>query len=187
MLTSSPPLQFIAAIAAKPSKVETPYSAISAPEPLNSPLSYGKAKDEVSTNSHVTAKARLSDEATPESICLDTGCSVTLLDRTFSKSQNSNVKIRTMATPIPVRGIGSDKHMTSEYVIVPIYLVGDDVEAVVTREAHLVDGLCAKMLVGMDIMGPEQIDIITLKKQDVIGSCENAVISIKVHPQSRPT
>jgi len=90
-----------------------------------------------------------------------------------------------------IRLIGSDKHMTSEYVIVPIHLAGtanqQDVEAVVTREAHLVDGLRAKMLVGMDIMGPEQIDIITSKKQAVIGSCEDTIIPIEVHPQSRPT
>lgn len=77
-----------------------------------------------------------------------------------------------MATPIPVRGYGSDKHMTSEYVIVPIHLIGTEVEAVVTREAHLVDGLRAKMLVGMDVMGPDQIDIITSKKQAVIGACQ---------------
>ena len=73
----------------------------------------------------------------------------------------------------------------------PIHLAGTanqrDVEAIVTREAHLVDGLRVKMLVGMDIMGPEQMDIITSKKQAVIGSCENAVIPIEVRPQSRPT
>jgi len=142
---------------------------------------------------YVTAKARLSDEATPEPICLDTGCSVTLLDRTFFKSQHTKVEIRTMATPIPVRGIGSDKHMTSEYVIVPIHLAGtvgpnqQEVEAIITREAHLVDGLKAKMLVGMDIMGPEQIDIITSKKQAIIGTCQNAVIPIEVRPRSSPT
>jgi len=36
-------------------------------------------------------------------------------------------------------------------------------------------------------MGPEQIDIITSKKQAIIGTCQNAVIPIEVRPQSNPT
>ena len=31
---------------------------------------------------------------------------------------------------------------------------GKTVEALISREAHLVDGLKAKMLIGVDVMGP---------------------------------
>ncbi len=136
-------------------------------------------------------KARLSDTVTAEPICLDTGCSVTLLDKKFFESQGAPVPVCTMANPISVREIGSDKHMTSEYVVVPIYLLGKSVngkpvEATFTREAHLVEGLKAKMLVGMNIMGPEQIDLITSKGQAVIGSCGDANISIEIRSKSSP-
>jgi len=142
---------------------------------------------------YVTAKAHLSNKATAEPICLDTECSVTLLDRAFFQGQcHNDVEIRTMATPIPVRGIGSDKHMTSKYVIVPIHLsgtsvAGKDVKAVITREAHLVDGLKAKMLVGMNIMSSEQIDIITSLKQAIIDTCQGTIIPIEIRPKGSPT
>lgn len=50
----------------------------------------------------------------------------------------------------------------------PIYLTEtanqQDIEAVITCKAHLVDGLKAKILININIMSSEQIDIIILKK-----------------------
>ena len=40
------------------------------------------------------------------------------------------------------------------------------------REVHIVDNLKAKMLIGMDIMVPEKIDIITSTSSAFIGSCQ---------------
>ena len=40
---------------------------------------------------------------------------------------------------------------------------GKEVRAKVTREAYLIDGLKAKILLGTDVIGPKKIDIITLK------------------------
>ncbi len=58
--------------------------------------------------------------------------------------------------------------MISKYIIVPIYLIEtanqQDIEAVITCEAHLVDGLKAKILININIMSSEQINIIILKK-----------------------
>jgi hypothetical protein len=63
---------------------------------------------------YVTADVRLVRSATLEPVCLDTGCSLSLVDRAWLKKTAPDVEIRTMATPITVRGIGQNKH---EYVI----------------------------------------------------------------------
>ena len=59
---------------------------------------------------YVTAKFKLSTTAKSEPVCLDTGCSLTLVDRAFLTTQAPDVPVRTMASPITVRGIGSDNH-----------------------------------------------------------------------------
>ena len=122
------------------------------------------------------------------SVCIDTGCSVTLIDRTFLLEQAPDIHIRTMASPISVRGIGSNHHSTNQYVLLEMYLPGKrngkDVRAKITREAHLVDGLKAKMLLGTDIIGPEKIDIIASKNQAFIGSCAT-MVDIDLKPRSR--
>ncbi len=95
-----------------------------------------------------------------------------------------------MTMLISVWEIDFNKHMTSEYVIVPIHLVNivksnqQEVEVIITWETHLVDGLKTKMLVEMNIIRSEQIDIIILKKQIIIDICQNAVILIEVCLQS---
>ena len=82
---------------------------------------------------------------TTESMCLDTGSSVTLIDRGFLLAQFPDAKILKMASPLSVRGIESNKHQTSEYVVVPIYIEsirhGMSAVAKITGEAHVVDGL----------------------------------------------
>ena len=52
------------------------------------------------------------------------------------------------------------------------------------RRAHIVEGLKAKMLIGVDIMGPKEIDISMAKKAAHVGSC-NVDVPIQVHPHAR--
>lgn len=67
------------------------------------------------------------DHATPdESCCLDTGCGVTLVDRSWLTQRLPNQKISKMAVPLKVRGIGSAKHDSDEFVSVLLYFLGRD-------------------------------------------------------------
>lgn len=118
----------------------------------------------------------LSPTSEAKPVCLDTGAGIILADKQFSKREAPNVPIRTMASPISVRGVGADKYSTSEYAIADVYIPGLDksgaaVNAKVTREIHLVDNLKAKMLLGTDFIGPEKIDISIPSKTAYIGSC----------------
>ena len=117
------------------------------------------------------------DIVNPDALgCLDTGCAVTLIDRERLARLLPDQPINKMATPLSVRGIGSSKHETGEYVCAPLYLIGtkdDDspAYACLRRELHLVDGLKANMLIGNDIIGPEGILIDISKGSVYISSC----------------
>lgn len=138
---------------------------------------------------YVTAGVKLHHDSPVEQVCLDTGCSLTLVDRAWLLQQAPNTQIRQMASPLTVRGIGTDKHATADYAILDLVIPGTDqagkpVEAVLTREAHIVEGLKAKMLVGVDVMGPEEIDIFMAKKTAHLGSC-GVDVPIQVRPHTR--
>ena len=126
---------------------------------------------------YAMALAKLAIHCTLEHICLDTGCSVSLVDRQFLMKNLPDVEMFRMKSPISVRGIGANKHQTDEYVVLPIYLPGkkqnEDVMAMISpREIHIVDQLKAQMLVGNDILQPEKIDILTSSSMALIGSCD---------------
>ena len=139
---------------------------------------------------YAMAMAKLAKKCVLENICLDTGCSVSLADRAWIKECLPDVEIRKMASPITVRGLGSSRHQTDEYVILSIYLPGktkdgQEVTAkTAPREIHLVDELKAKMLVGMDIMKPEGIDILSSRSVASISSCK-VHVPIELKPKGR--
>ena len=139
---------------------------------------------------YAMAMAKLAQKCVLENICLDTGCSVSLIDRAWLKECLPEATIRKMASPITVRGLGSAKHQTDEYVILPIYFPGkskdgtDITAKTAPREIHLVDELKAKMLVGMDIMKPEGIDILTSRSSASISSCK-VEVPVELKPKGR--
>ncbi len=109
-------------------------------------------------------------------VCSDTGASVTLIDRAWLLSEIPNVEISKMAFPVSVRGLGTSRHQTDEYVLVPFYCPGVDENgqkalACIRRELHIVDDLRAKMLIGNDIVGAERFVIDVANSKASIGSC----------------
>ena len=114
------------------------------------------------------------DEAKP--ICLDIGAGIILADKQFFKREAPNVPIRTMASPISVRDVGTDKYSFSEYAIADVYIPDHNksdaaVKAKITREIHLVNNLKANMLLDTDFIEPEKIDISIPNKTAYIGNC----------------
>ena len=93
-----------------------------------------------------------------------------------------------MASPLKVRGVGTNKHETSEYVTIPIYLPGKtteenkDVLACLRRELDLVEDLRAKMLIGNDIIAPEEITVDIANGKAQIGSCK---VTINIDARQR--
>ena len=120
--------------------------------------------------------------------CADSGTGVSLADKQWLLSLLPDVQIRKMTSSLRVKGLGSAMHDTDEYVLIPMYLPGVKTDgnkalACVTREIHLVNGLKANLLMGNDIMGPEEIVLDVSKNEARIGSCD-ITISISTRQQN---
>ena len=129
--------------------------------------------------------------ATPEQVCLDSGCSITLADASWIQEQLPRTQLQTMATPLRVHGLGAVTHTSTAYILLPMYFQGTccsdkkKVLATFTQEVHLVDNLQAKMLISIDILGPEKIDLLLSQGVAHIGSC-NIDAEITAHPKGPP-
>ena len=120
-------------------------------------------------------------------VCIDTGCGITLADRTWLLSLLPEVLICRMSKSLRVKGLGSAMHDTDQYVLTPMFISGIKGNGVnmlcrILREIHLVDNLKAHMLIGNDIVGPEGIVLDVSKSKAFIGSCNaTANISCRQH------
>ena len=134
---------------------------------------------------YATTKARFTRGKTAYSdVCIDTGCGITLIDRKFLKSKLPNLKIRKMKKDLWVRGIGSNRYSTMEYVVMDFYIPGTKEgkakEAWFTREAHIVDDLKANVLIALDATVPEGFTIDLPNSTCTIKYCDNIVIPIRI-------
>ena len=81
--------------------------------------------------------------------CLDTRCGVSLVDKAWLLSLLPDAKILRIASPLRVRGVGTNKHETNAFVVIPVYFPGkrdgseDEVLAYIYREFHIVNDLRA--------------------------------------------
>jgi len=124
--------------------------------------------------------------------CLDSGCVMTLID---SKLATSLPCSRHQITPpIPVNGIGS-QHLSSEYVVIDMFCVGQvngqRAAARIQFEAHVVEDLRAKLLIGMDVMGPEGVVLDFPRSRAIVESCDGLTFPIALyakpnHVDTRP-
>lgn len=118
--------------------------------------------------------------------CLDTGCTMSLVDRDFLRKHLPDTVIQKTASKITVRGIGSRTHECQNYVRLSLYLPGSlngkVVVAHLERDVHLVDNLRANLLIGMDIIGPERISMDIPSRKAIIGGCRNMLIDLDITP-----
>ena len=121
--------------------------------------------------------------AVSKDVCLDIDASVSFMNRNFFKTQTFNISIRIMTSSLQVRGLGTNRHESWEYVICDIHMPGtkDDqkITSLFRREIHLVDNLKANMLLNNDIIGFENFAIDMTKRHAMIDSI-GIIISLKV-------
>ncbi len=134
---------------------------------------------------YATVDAQLTRDGKKNLICLDTGCTMTLINRQFLKEYAPTSEIKRMASPITVRGLGANTHESNEFAIVDLHLPGKNGRVtVISREAHLVENLKARMLIGMDILAPEAISLNLSGRTAVIGSCDDIEIPLTITTSS---
>lgn len=80
-----------------------------------------------------------------------------------------------------VQGLGSSSHAARDYVELDLHLPANHGRtAIIRREFHVIDDLKANILIGTDILVPEQIDILLSQQKAVIGSCQNVELDLNV-------
>ena len=90
-----------------------------------------------------------------------------------------------MASPMEVRGIGLTSHSANQYVIIKFYLPGKDGRiAYFQREVHLINNLKANLLMGIDILSPENIYIDPSREIATIRSCEDVQLALFIKIRS---
>ena len=130
---------------------------------------------------YATANVHIGDHNTdPKQICLDTGCTATLIDAKLVKQ----IPILSEGIqPITVKGIGS-RHVSEKYVVFNLFVRGlwDGMPAIAKFpvEAHLVDDLKPGILLGLDVMGSEGFELNFLKRQAAIGACKGISFPIEI-------
>jgi hypothetical protein len=80
------------------------------------------------THTYAAAQTSLTVHGIIETICLDTGCTITLIDKEFLLCQDPDVDIYKRQTEITVRGFGSSRYRVSEYVTVALHLIAKKVK-----------------------------------------------------------
>ncbi|RKF53256.1 hypothetical protein GcC1_222033 [Golovinomyces cichoracearum] len=89
-------------------------------------------------------------------VCLDSRCTMSLIDRKFLSQQHPTAKLSIMSTPMIVCGIGNHTYDVSQFLEVDILLPnGEGSAGNIKKELHVVDCLPAKVLLGVDTMSPE--------------------------------
>jgi hypothetical protein len=108
---------------------------------------------------YATAKLLLNDSSDYVEACLDTGCTMTVINKGFAHSLGITTK---KISPISLTGIGS-KHQSSEFALIradiPARIGTRQILARISMEAHLVEQLATKLLIGIDVLGTEGITI----------------------------
>ena len=139
-----------------------------------------------------TFTAKLAVDGTEHELCGDTGCIMSLINRAFLLEEAPQLKIERSGSNVTVRGIGSHTHECNKYVVITVYIPGivNDSPAIasITHQLHVVDQLQAKILVGMDILGPEQAVLDIRQRQLTLPRCKNLQARLTVTPKlSRTT
>ena len=133
---------------------------------------------------YATASVAFSIGGIAFSMCIDSGCTMSLIDRSFLKEQIPKATIQRVNRPIGVRGIGSSRYTTDKFVVIDLFIKGivdgKNATAHLKREAHLVNNLKAKFLVGIDILAPERISLDLSNERMTIRSCKGLVAKVQI-------
>ncbi|RKF71225.1 hypothetical protein GcC1_104010, partial [Golovinomyces cichoracearum] len=114
-------------------------------------------QDKLSEADYAQMQLRLnSPQNETYSVCLDTGCGMSLTDREFLRSLCPTIEIQNMKKGMKVKDLGSKLYDASQFIEMDFYLpTSKGIIAHFRREIHIVDKLDARIVLGMYIALPE--------------------------------
>ena len=131
------------------------------------------------------ATVRLDSSSENIKICIDTDCSVTMIDRKFLTQLLSNVSVQKLASSISVRDVSDKIVKSDEFMLVSMTF--DEVLKsehatidVIEAKMHLIDDFAANMLLANDVIYSQDIKIDFEKRRLTIVKCESLRVSIEM-------
>ena len=116
---------------------------------------------------------------------------MSLVDRVFLQQNASGIKISQCKAEVTVRGIRQQIHQCSKHVVITLFIPGKvngkPALASITHQLHIVDNLQANILIGMDILGPEQAIVNVGRRILTLLLCENLQASLTILPKRART
>jgi hypothetical protein len=105
-------------------------------------------------------------------IYINIDCTILFIDRKILISVASNAKIVEVSV-IQIREIEINLYQYSEYGFLNLYLPDNTATAIIQCDAKIVDNLKTNILIGIDIIGSENINVFTSINRIIIDSCQN--------------
>lgn len=114
-------------------------------------------------------------------VCLDTGCGISLVDKTWLTKKHLSQKIRNMPVPLRVRGINASKYKLRKFPLTAFYIPGFDrgsseIYAFIQYKLYLVKGLKANMLIGNNVLCTESFTINLISDSAHILTCGMTIV-----------
>ena len=111
------------------------------------------------------------------SVCIDTDCTMTLINRSFIWEHLPWVQFKKLMYVIPVHRIRSSCYSCSEWVKVNFFLTekmtSGPATAKFSHEVHIVKNLKVKLLISMNILATEKVIINLQDKMLMLRKCRN--------------
>ena len=121
-------------------------------------------------------------------VCLDTGCRASLIDSQFLQAFSPDAEVKNLPTLEYIKGIGDKATPTTTFVTLDVFLHGKvrgrRAIGLITKEFRIVPVLQPKMLLGMDVIGPEDIMIDVGNRRAILIKMENLEVEISIRPRS---
>ena len=131
------------------------------------------------------ATIKLDNNSENIKICIDTDCSVTMIDRKFLTQLLSNVSVQKLASSISVRDVSDKIVKSDEFMLVSMTF--DEVLKsehatidVIEAKMHLIDDFAVNILLTNDVIYSQDIKINFEKRRLTIIKCESFRVSIEM-------
>ena len=138
-----------------------------------------------------TFQAQLTPDRPKDKLRAITGCTMSLIEYAFLHSKTPSVQIKKCDVNITVCGIGTYTHQCNKYATVNLLISGvvndKPVLANITYQLHFVDDLKARILVGMNVLGPKQAVIDISRQKLMLPACKQFSIKLAIVPKRQQT
>ena len=130
---------------------------------------------------------RLEPYGQEHAVCLDTGATISLIDRAFLETYLPLLQRHNLQARLDIQGLGATQSV--EYVVldfwIPSQKKGNRVLAHARHELHVVTKLKPKILLAMDVISSEGMKIDIPKKLVTIHACRKVKAPIMVEKRER--